>query len=224
MSDENNGRISKLGSDGSLGSVLADPRGPEGIIPLDDGRLIVAEQRADRVVVMRPPSAAVISTVAQLQPVPGRDGIDSIALDAPRQRLLLPDSAQGALRVVAVDGGAITTLATGLGRVVAATVGPDGGIYVAAEGTPGLWRVPASGGSATPVGNLHDLDEVVTAGHLLYVTELADGTVRALDPASGDSRVLATGIGSPQGLAVLRDGRLAVTDSNRGLVLALQPC
>jgi glucose/arabinose dehydrogenase len=166
----------------------------------------------------------VISTVAQLQPVPGRDGIDSIALDAPRQRLLLPDSAQGALRVVAVDGGTITTLATGLGRVVAATVGPDGGIYVAAEGTPGLWRVPAGGGSATPVGNLHDLDEVVTAGHLLYVTELADGTVRALDPASGDSRVLATGIGSPQGLAVLRDGRLAVTDSNRGLVLALQPC
>jgi sugar lactone lactonase YvrE len=59
---------------------------------------------------------------------------------------------------------------------------------------------------------------------LLYVTDLRGLSVHAVDPATGADKVIATGFGEPQGLVVLPDGRLAVADSPRGVVVALAPC
>jgi DNA-binding beta-propeller fold protein YncE len=224
ISDESNGRITRLDAHAAVTLRIIDPRGPEGIVPRPDGTLIVAEQIPDRVVLLRPPSAVPTSVLVQLQPVSGRAGIDSVEVDAAGGRLLIPDSARGALRAAPAQGGSVTTLASGLGRPVDAAVGPDGAVYVAAENAPGLTRVPASGGPAVAVGSLVNLDDVLPVGRLLYVTDMADGTVRAVDPSSGDDRTLVTGIAQPQGLARLDDGRLALSDSSRGLVAAFSPC
>src|SRR5438874_3345254 len=224
VSDEANNRITRLDARGTVVLRMIDARGPEGIVPQPDGTLIVAEQLPDRVVVIRPPSASPTSVLVQLQPASGHAGIDSVEADDAGGRLLIPDSARGALRTAPFGGGGLTTLASGLGRPVDAVIGPDGAVYVTAENAPGLTRVPSSGGPPMAVGSLADLDDLLALGGLLYVTDMADGTVRAVDPSSGENRILVTGIAQPQGLARLDDGRLAVSDATRGLVLAFMPC
>jgi streptogramin lyase len=222
VSDPDGGHLARVDAAGRQVTRIEDPRGPEGVVVLGDGRLALAEQKPNRLVMLRPPDPAVTELVV-LPAASGRLGVDGIALDAARQRLLIPDSAAGALRALPLDGGPLVTLATGLGRAVGGAAGPDGSVYVAAEASPGLLRV-APGGAVTPVGRLGDLDDVVVDGGLLYVTALGDHAVYAVDPAGGGDRTLATGVGEPQGLAVLPDGRLAVADSTSGRIVALDPC
>ena len=56
------------------------------------------------------------------------------------------------------------------------------------------------------------------------VTALGGHSVLAVDPAGGGDRTLATGLGEPQGLVVLPDGRLAATDSPSGVIVAIDGC
>jgi sugar lactone lactonase YvrE len=188
------------------------------------GRIVLAEQRPNRLVSFAPPS----STPATLLTLPARgnqDGVDGIGIDAATGTLLIPDSPHGTLLSAPLDGSRVVTLASGLGRDVAATVGPDGAIYVAVEGDHGLLRVPFAGGTAVPVGaGLAQLDDVVTVGVLLYATLLVAGEVVAIDPSTGAFRVLATGIAAAQGLALLAGGRLAVADSSTHVIATLASC
>ncbi|HEX6492540.1 MAG TPA: hypothetical protein VF112_03455 [Candidatus Dormibacteraeota bacterium] len=222
VGDPDGGHLARLDSGGHQVTRIEDPRGPEGIGVLADGRLVLAEQKPNRLVTLRPPDPAATELVA-LPPAGGQLGVDGIALDPARRRVLIPDSAAGALRVLPLDGGPMVTLATGLGRAVGAAAAPDGSVYVVAEASPGLLRVDPGGG-VHPVGRLGDLDDVVQSGGLLYVTALGGHSVLAVDPAGGGDRTLATGLGEPQGLAVLPDGRLAAADSTSGLVVAIDPC
>jgi sugar lactone lactonase YvrE len=222
VSDPDNGHLARVDAGGRAVIRVDDPRGPEGMVLLDDGRMVLSEQRTNRLVTLRPPDPAV-SPLATLPPAGGRLGIDNIALDAARRRLLIPDSAAGALRALPLDGGPMVTLATGLGRVVGAAAAPDGSVYVAAEVSPGLLRVDPAG-RVSAVGRLGDLDDVVLHRGLLYVTALGGHSVLAVDPAGGADRTLATGLGEPQGLAVLPDGRLAAADSPSGVIVAIDAC
>ncbi|MDB5068306.1 MAG: hypothetical protein JWM18_4740, partial [Chloroflexi bacterium] len=222
VSDPDGGHLALIDAGGHTVTRIDDPRGPEGMVLLGDGRMVLSEQRTNRLVTLRPPDPTVTELVA-LPPAGGRLGIDNIALDAARRRVLVPDSAAGALRALPVDGGPMVTLATGLGRVVGAVAAPDGSVYVAAEASPGLLRVDPAG-RVTAVGRLGDLDDVVLTGGLLYVTALGGHSVLAVDPAGGGDRTLATGLGEPQGLAVLPDGRLAAADSPSGVIVAIGGC
>jgi sugar lactone lactonase YvrE len=222
VGDESTGRISELSTGGTVLSTLTVGNGPEGII-VDGTTLLVAEQLANRVVRITPQGGT--TTVVTLTNRTGQAGVDGLGVDAERGLLLIPDSPLGALRAVPLGGGALRTLATGLSRPVAASVGSDGALYVADEGATGLWRIPRDGGRPVAVGHERDLDEVISEGRLLYVTDLGAGTVRAIDPTTGAARVLVSGDGSPQGLALAAGGhRLVLTDSNRGLVMTLPTC
>ncbi len=222
VSDPDAGILDLLDRGGRLVTRIDDPRGPEGIVVLGDGRLVLAEQRPNRLVTLRPPAAAV-TVLATLPPAGGRLGVDGIGFDATRGLVLVPDSAAGALRTIPTGGGPLVTLAQRLGRPVGAALGADGSVYAVAESTPGLVRV-APGGAVIPVGGLSDLDDVLVLDGLLYVTALGDHAVDAVDPATGAARTLLTGVGEPQGLAVLADGRLAVADETTGTIAAVDPC
>jgi sugar lactone lactonase YvrE len=222
VSDPDGGHLARLDAAGHRVVRVDDPRGPEGIGVLGDGRLVLAEQRPNRLVTLRPPDPAVTELLV-LPPARGQLGVDGIALDPARRRLLIPDSAAGALRALPLDGGPMLTLATGLGRAVGTAAAPDGSVYVVAEASPGLLRVD-TGGGVHPVGRLADLDDVVVSDGLLYVTALGRHSVVAVDPAGGGDRTLATGLVEPQGLAVLPDGRLAAADSTSGLIVAVDHC
>ncbi|MEU7527163.1 SMP-30/gluconolactonase/LRE family protein [Saccharothrix sp. NPDC042600] len=92
---------------------------------------------------------------------------------------------------------------------------------------PRRWRPPAveDTGRTAP---LTVLRRIATGGHgpedVLFdaqgrvVTGLADGTVLAIDPESGERTVLARTGGRPLGVEVCADGSLLVCDHDRGLL------
>jgi len=225
IADVSAGTVTRVDpSTGAPGTVLRGFSSPEGIVALSASAVLVAEQGRDRVVEVLDGRQAPVPTT--LPPSNGALGIDGIAADAARSRFLYPDSPHGTLLAKGLRStDPLATLATGLGRPVGVVDAGDA-LYVVAENPAprGLLRVPLDGGAATPVGSLSQLDDVAARHGLLYVTDLAARMVRAVDPATGEQRVVATGFGQPQGLAVLPDGRLAVADEDAGRVAALPAC
>ena len=223
VTDPDGGVVEHLAPGGSRLLRFADREAPEGMVALGT-EIVLAEQRTNRLVTFMPPATSPLAPLVAL-PSPGsQEGVDGIGDDPSNGRLLVPDSAHGTLLSVSADGTQTTVLASGLGRDVDAAVGPDGAIWVAIEGSRGLARVPPAGGAWTAVGGLAQLDDLVTVGPLLYATLVDAGELVAIDPASGADRVLVTGIGSAQGLALLADGRLALADSTRRVIDVVSPC
>lgn len=224
VSDPVSGIVLHLDAGGHTMQRIAFGQAPEGMVALTDGRIVLAEQTPNRLVTFTPPATAT-TTLLTLPARGGAEGVDGLGQNPASGAILVPDSPHGTLLSVTADGTA-TRLASGLGRDVGATVGPDGAVWVVVEGSRGLFRVPASGGAAQPVGGLAQLDDVLSDGGLLYATALVAGEVVAIDPRTGADAVLVTGIGADaaQGLAVLADGRIAVADSARGIIATLAPC
>ena len=222
VSDVQANAVLHLSATGAVLSRISDRNQPEGTVILADGRLVIADQRDNTMIVVTPSGGAATVVLATLPTAPGQLGIDGIGYSATDGRLLAPDSPVGKLFSVSPENGARTLLSNGLGRVVDAAVGPDGAIYAAAETAHGLLRVPAAGGTATTVGTLTDLDDVVALNGLLYVTDLG-GAVWAVDPTNGADRRLVTAAHAPQGLAVA-SSHLVLVDETTGEVMSLQPC
>ncbi|MHB8718408.1 MAG: NHL repeat-containing protein [Candidatus Dormibacteria bacterium] len=193
--------------------------GPEGVA-VDGTTLYVAQQDVNSVV-------SVTSTTHRLVTFANRTanaGIDGIALDASSHRLLVPDSPIGEVYAVNLDGApAPLLLGSGLGRPVAATPDGAGGIVVASESRPGLWSLPASG-SAHPIGDSSNLDEVVRYGALLYVADLDHHDIVAVDPDTGRSAPVAMGLPSPQGLTVTSTGLLMIVDASTDTLYSTPAC
>ena len=215
------GHILDFSAGGALRQNFPDPNGPEGIIVTAAGT-VVADQLASRVARMA--ADGHLTPFLKLPNRPKLLPVDGLGFDVQRQRLLIPNSPEGTLLATPLTVASPRRLATGLGRPVAAAIGTDGSIYVAAESRVGLVRVPPNGGAAKRVGTLSNLDEVISAGRLLYTTGAGDGTVRAVDPTTGVDRVLATGGHQLQGLAALPDGRLLVIDSPTHTISFVSPC
>jgi sugar lactone lactonase YvrE len=215
------GHILEYTADGTLRRDLPDGAGPEGIIVTPDVT-VVADQLQSRV--DRLTSDGRILPFLKLPNPRHLLPVDGLGFDARRQRLLVPNSPAGTLLATPLTSPSPRLLASGLGRPVAASVGPDGYLYVAAESNVGLTRIRANGGAARRVGQLTNLDEVVTAGRLLYTTGAGDGTVRAVDPVTGANSVLVTGGSQLQGLTGLPDGRLLVISSATRTISVVSPC
>lgn len=214
-----------MSTSGSVLQRIADSRAPEGVVVRADGSLLVAEQRADRVVLLQPSSTPRFSTIVQLNlPPSGQLGVDGIGYDSATDAVLVPDSPNGTLLETPVGGGTTTGLASRLGRPVGVAMVADGTFVVASENVTGLVRVPARGGTATPIPGVSEADDVLVSGQLAYVTLLDRHELIAVDLATLRTRVLVTDDDSPQGLAQLPDGTLVLTDSTTGAIALVQGC
>jgi len=222
VSDGDENAVLHISSTGQVLGRIDDRNAPEGSVVLPDGRLVIADQADNRIVVVTPGGNALATVLGVLPAAVARLGVDSIGYDAADGRLLVPDSPVGELLSISPDDGSETLLAGGMGRIVDAAVGPAGAIYVVAETSNGLQRVPAAGGAAVQVGDLHDLDDVVALDGMLYVTDLG-GRVWAVDPVTGADRELVSQAAAPQGLASVA-GRLILVDETARTVSWLAPC
>jgi hypothetical protein len=222
VSDTDENAVIHLSNTGAVLGRIDDPNSPEGSVVLPDGRLVVADQADNRITMMMYPSGAPTKVLDILPGAAGQVGVDGIGYDSVGGRLLAPDSPTGRLYAVSPDSGDATVLASGMGRIVDAALGPDGAIYVVGETARGLLRVPAAGGTAVQVGSLTDLDDLVALDGLLYVTDLG-GSVWAVDPSTGRQRELVTDAEAPQGLASV-NGRLLLVDEATRVVAWMVPC
>jgi sugar lactone lactonase YvrE len=191
---------------------------PEGIAVLPGGSptggLIIAEQGKNRLVRYDPASGQIAPFLA-LHNKTGGAGVDGIALDShdpANVSLLVPDSPNGTLLRVSLDGKTVREIARGFVRPVAAWAEPDGSILVADEFGNALKRVHP-GGRVETIARLPQPDDVIvdSAGNI-YVNCLVDGAVHKIAAATKVNTVLVSGLGEPQGIAFDAQGNLVVTD------------
>jgi sugar lactone lactonase YvrE len=214
VSDANIGTITRYVTGAQPAVVASGLSVPEGIVVLPDSSLIIAEQGKNRLVRYDPPTQQ-ITTLLQLPNRTGQAGVDGISLDTRdphRPALLVPDSPNGRLLSVSLDGRTVKVIGRGLVRPVAAWAEPDGSILVADEFGNALKRLSGNGKVEIVVRLPQPDDIVVDSTGNIYVNCLVDGAVHVIDGQTGADNVLAGGFGEPQGLALDAAGNLVVTD------------
>jgi streptogramin lyase len=204
-------------------------QGPEGLVVLSDGTLIVAEQHTQRILAYKPGA----TTPTVLRTLPGtpstatcKDGVDGIAYDQTTQTLIIPDSPTGDVYRMSMDGKTFTLLASGLARPVGAVVDSQGTIYVADECGGAVWRITRDGQKSS-IGGFGMPDDVAFDSQgILLVIDLAPA-IHALirvNLVTGQRTVLGSaGYIEPQGLIVDHKGDIFVSDDFADTIVEYTP-
>ncbi len=229
FSDFYNGTVSRLNADGSVTVLISGLAGPEGIVVLSDGTMIIAEQRTNRILSVAPGSKSAIV----LRTLPGtpstaqcKDGVDGIALDPTTNTIIVPDSPIGNVYRMSLDGKILTLLASGIVRPVGAAVDAQGTIYVADECGGALWTISTTG-KLTHMGGFGMLDDVAFDSHgNVLVTDLKP-SIHALIRVrltTGKHETLASaGFIEPQGLVVDANDDIFVSDDYANIIVEYKP-
>jgi streptogramin lyase len=223
LSDISDGTVKRLASDGSLQTIISGLSKPEGMVFLPDGSLVIAEQGRNRLVRFDP-AASMLTPFLDLTNDTGQAGLDGLALDASLPQspsLLVPDSPNGTLLRVSLDGKTVTKIIGGLARPTGAWAESNGSILVVDENTMALSRIRTDG-TLEKVAILPIPDDVVADGQgNIFVNTLGDGAIHRIDAASGQDTLLAGGLLDPQGLILTADGNLIVAEAGRHRLIKL---
>jgi DNA-binding beta-propeller fold protein YncE len=181
-------------------------------------RVVVVEQGANRLDTINLASGRrqVLRAFANLT---GQEGVDGIGA-APNGGLYVPDSPYGTLYLLDKRN-RLHLLASGLSRPVDA-IRYAGGVAVADENANAVWLV--SQGRVQRLATLSIPDDLAVFHGRLLADTLGDGRLWEVRPSV---KLLVSGFGQPQGLAVLNSGALVLADSRtNGLysVSNLQGC
>ena len=232
FSDFYNGTVSRLNSDGSVTVLLHGLAGPEGLIVLSDGTIIIAEQSTNRILTLAPGAINQAPTVLRTLPATqsasncDKHGVDGIAFDATTNTIIVPDSPTGNVYRMSLDGKTLTLLASNIPRPVGAAVDAQGNIYVADECGGALYRISTTG-TITRTGGFGMLDDIALdpRGNIL-VTDLlpAIHALIRIDVATGKRETLASkGFIEPQGLLVGSNDTIYVSDDYADIIVEYVP-
>ena len=223
VSDVSDGTVSRLAQNGGLQVLVRGLSEPEGMLVLPDGSLLIVEQGRNRLV-RYDLTTKTLTSFMSLRNRTGQLGVDSIALDTHlpgSASIIIPDSPNGTLLRVSLDGRSITQVARGFARPTAAWVEPDGSILVTDENAGALDRFHPDG-RVEKLASLSIPDDVVEDGAgNIFVNTMGDGAVHMIQAATGQNIVLVKGLGSPQGLILDADGNLVVTDPGHHRIVKL---
>jgi sugar lactone lactonase YvrE len=216
------GAVVQRTAGGRLRTIAAGLSAPEGIAVEPDGTLVVAEQGRNRLLHVDPLHSFVRPLVS-LPNATSRAGVDGIGLDGRDGTLLIPDSPNGRLLRVSLDGRRVSVLAAGLGRPVGVAVARDGAAVVVDETLNGAYRVVPGRAPVRFGGRLSIPDDIVPDGAGgFYVTCLGDSSLRHLS-ATGATTLVAAGLPNPQGLVRLPNGTLVVAEEDANQLVAMTP-
>ena len=229
FSDFYRGTVSRLNADGSVTVIVSGLAGPEGIVPLPDGTMIIAEQRTNRILALAPgeKSPTVLRTLPGMpSTAPCKDGVDGIALDATTNTLIVPDSPIGNVYRMSLDGTKLMLLASGIVRPVGAAVNAQGTVYVADE-CGGAVVLISPAGKATRMGGFGMPDDVAfdQHGNLLVIDlQVSIHALIRVSQSTGKHEILASnGFIEPQGLVVDSKDDIYVSDDYADKIVEFIP-
>ena len=206
-------------------TIVSGLKEPEGIVVLPDGVLIIVEQGSNRLL-RYDPATQQLTTWLQLENTTGLLGVDNIALDdhdPQHLSLIVPDSPNGRVLRVPLDGTQVSEIARGFLRPTGAAIEPDGSILIVDENGSTLKRIHPDGTiefiASLPVPD----DVVVDAQGTIYVATLGDSAIYQFAPGWSQGKVFVTGLAGPQGLALDRAGNLIVADTGHRRLISIRP-
>lgn len=175
-------------------------------------RLLAADQQDDRLQWVDDGSV-----VLQLQPVPGKDGVDGIATDG--RAVIVPDSPNGTVLWVDPSTGQVTRKLNGFNRPTGAWPLADGSVLIADEYGNAAYRVSPDGSRETLVSGLPIVDDVAadSTGRVYVVTPVISGG-RLAEIKDGQAHDLVSQLAAPQGIAFDSADNAIVSEENAGRV------
>ena len=216
ISDVTEGTIKAYTRDGQLNLILSGLSAPEGMAFLPDGSLVIAEQGNNRLIRYDFQS----KTLLPFLDLPNRTnnlGVDGIIFDG--TNLIVPDSPNGTVLEVSVDGKTVRQLASGLVRPTGVWIEPDGNLLIADEYGNAVIRLRPDG-SLEKIADFSIPDDVIEDpnGNIFVVT-LGDNAIHLITALDKEDIVLVNGLADPQGIIFDLDGNLIVTDSGHHQLL-----
>jgi len=212
ISDVQDQTVKKYTPDGNLYTVISGLSEPEGMVMLPDGSLIIAEQGMNRLVRYDPATKALTPFLA-LRNTTHQDGVDGIAYDAKTQTIIVPDSPNGTVLRVSLDGKTVSAMAHGLARPTGAWVEADGSVLVVEENGNALDRIRTDG-SVQMLAHLETPDDVIEDDQgNIFVNTLGDGAIHMLSVVTNKDTILISGLIDPQGITFDAKGNLVITDA-----------
>lgn len=205
------GRIDELKPGLPLRQVSGNVPTVEGMVYVAD-RLLAADQQDDRLQWVDDGSVFV-----QLQPVPGKDGVDGIAGDS--HAVIVPDSPNGTVLWVDPNSRQVTRKLNGFNRPTGAWPLPDGSVLIADEYGNAAYRVTPDGSRQTLVSGLPIVDDVAadSTGRVFVVTPVIGGG-RLAEIKDGQAQDLVSQLVAPQGIAFDSADNVIVSEEDAGRV------
>jgi len=229
FSDSYNGTVNRLNANGSVTRIITGLAGPEGLVELSNGTIIIAEQRTNRILALSP-GAKSLTVLRAIPGTPGiapcKDGIDGIALDATTDTLIVPDSPTGNVYRLSLDGKKLSLITSGIVRPVGAVVDAQGTIYVADECGGAVVRITPDGRSTRMTG-FGKPDDVAfdQHGNLLLVDLLPSihALIRIRQSTGKHELLSSKGLIEPQGLVVDGNDNIYVSDDYANIIVEFKP-
>ena len=216
ISDVTEGTVKQYTREGQLNVILSGLSAPEGMTFLPDGSLVIAEQGNNRLIRYDFQSKTLLPFL-DLPNHTNNLGVDGIIFDG--TSLIVPDSPNGTVLEVSVDGKSVRQLASGLVRPTGAWAEPDGNLLIADEYGNAVIRLRPDG-TLEKIADFSIPDDVIEDpnGNIFVVT-LGDDAIHVITAQDKEDIVLSTGLADPQGIIFDLDGNLIVTASGHHQLL-----
>ena len=216
VSDVTEGTIKQYTRDGQLNPILSGLSAPEGMAFAPDGSLIIAEQGRNRLVRYDFKSKT-FTPILDLSNHTHNLGVDGILWDG--INLIVPDSPNGTVLEVSLDGKTVRQLSSGLVRPTGAWSEPDGSLLIADENGNAVMRLHQDG-TLEKIATFSIPDDVIEDpnGNIFVIT-MGDDAIHLITVQNKEDVVLVSGLADPQGLIFDLDGNLIVTDSGHHQLL-----
>jgi len=217
LSDVGDGTIRRYTTKGQLTVMVSGLSEPEGMVLLPDGSLVIVEQGRNRLV-RYDFSAQTLTPFLALENTTGKLGVDGIVLEALKPdaiTLIIPDSPNGRVLRVSLNGQILSELGRGFARPTGAWVEPDGSVLVVDETAGTLKRIRPDG-QIELIASLPIPDDVIAdeAGNI-FVNTLGDNALHLISAETKHDQILVNDLADPQGLIFDAEGNLIVAESKR---------
>ncbi len=205
------GKVLAVAHGGKVTPISPKMSAPEGIVVLNDGSLIVAEQANNKLYRLDPVTQT-LSLFYAIGNATKNAGIDNIYHDSVTGDLIIPDAPTGRILRLSSDGKTIQVIASGFRRPTAVAIAPDGTIYVCDEYGQSIQSI-APDGKIRLIARIPTPDDVILDPDGNLLVNSLRGTIWRVNPATGETFALVTGLVEPHGIILDQENNLIIADA-----------
>ena len=221
ISDYKAGTIQKF-KNGKTELVISNLGFPECVLVLPDDSLAILENGKERLIRydLNTKQIGVIATFTNRTGIQG--GIDDFTFDSNTKTFVVPDTPNGVVLRISLDGKTVKEVASGFKQPTSAYVERDGSILISDKGAGTIKRIRPNGKVELVIALPLSPDGAISddAGNIFFVT-LQDSALHFLRAGASKDEVYVKDLKKPAAPLWDVDGNLLIAESGAGRLLRL---